>query len=495
VKGALTTNQKGSLLVEILIAVVILSLGISAAILLVFANQTLRVDAKTNNEALLRAQKMIEDARANSRGNFISVNSIATTTTSIYSSSTFVTDHSQCLKEFASFVNWTGDGARQQKIQLKTYLGDVSGSMAMGGDCNIFGPATEWKNPKRFASDTFNPGKPTAIDVLNRIAYLGEDKTPFFMTADTHGAILGQSGGLFISYTNGFTALNKINDLDSIKWQDPITNATKYYVFTAMNTSTNQLKVIDVTDIYNPVNVATTSLSSCVTGSFPEGWRVQYYGKKLYFIARETAGPEFHIFDVSIPSSPVEYGSGCKGYSLNSTVENMQIRDQVIGGISKRFAYLATDQNNRELRVLDVTNPLAITEVPAASQDLPGSQDGQSVFVIGNKLYFGRQSTPSGQDLYVYDISNPPAGLTLLGSQDINAGVIDIRVAGRTIFLITSKSNKEVQIWDNENLSNIKLVKEYNFTNIADKGMDYEADFLYVTGDATPNFQILYDAP
>ena len=114
---------------------------------------------------------------------------------------------------------------------------------------------------------------------------------------------------------------------------------------------------------------------------------------------------------------------------------------------------------------------------------------------IGNKLYFGRQSTPSGQDLYVYDISNPPAGLTLLGSQDINAGVIDIRVAGRTIFLITSKSNKEVQIWDNENLSNIKLVKEYNFTNIADKGMDYEADFLYVTGDATPNFQILYDAP
>jgi len=125
---------------------------------------------------------------------------------------------------------------------------------------------------------------------------------------------------------------------------------------------------------------------------------------------------------------------------------------------------------------------------------LPGAQDGQSVYIVGNKLYFGRQSTPSGPDFYVFNISNPTVGLAQLGSQDIGTGVIGIRVVGSLGFFVTPKVSKEFQVWNISNSASVSLIKEYNFGNVVSQGIDYEPDFVYATGQSTPNFQILYDS-
>ena len=55
---------------EILIAFAVLILSISAVILLAFGNQSIIVDSRTNSEALYKAQKMLEEARAASRQDF-----------------------------------------------------------------------------------------------------------------------------------------------------------------------------------------------------------------------------------------------------------------------------------------------------------------------------------------------------------------------------------------------------------------------------------------
>jgi Tfp pilus assembly protein PilV len=491
-----TKNNKlatGSSTLEILIAFAILSLSMSAVIMVIFGNQSVSVDTETNNEAIYKSKKMLESARALSRQNFSSLLSTTTTETSgniTYSLKLSVTDLTQCKKQATSTATWTIGGTKTQKVELGTYLTDPITALALGGDCIDSPPTSNWDNPQRFASDTMSPGKPTALDELNRFAYLGADKTPFLYIASTTYAVLGQTSGLFLSFTNGFDLLYQPNAIDTVRDQ----STGNIYAYVALASSTKQLAVVNVTTPTSPT-VVYKGLSSCVSGSYPEGYLVYYYKNTLYLTTLYTAGPEFHIFDASNLSNPVEYPIGsvaCKGLELGNSVNDIAVVDQIIGGAVKRYAYMATDESDKELRVFDVTNPLSITEVFAANQNLPGAQNGLSLFIIGNKLYLGRQSTPSGPDLYVYDISNPTLGLTQLGSVDIGTGVLAIRVAGKFAFLATPRVNQEFQVWNISNPGNITNIARYNFGNIVSRGIDYDPDFIYSTGQSTPNFQIIY---
>ena len=490
-----TSPTKGSSTLELLIAFAILTITLTALVSVFFGNQSVSVDTQTSGEALARASRELEKERALVRTDYLSASSTSSTETVgglTYNLSTLVQDLTPCVKIATSTVTWNLGSLRPLSVSLVTYLTDTKGALSLGGDCFVSSPTSGWTNPTLFASDTFSPGKPLALDVLERIAYVAEDKTPFLQIADTSSAILGQTSGLFLSYSNGFVAAGQINALDAIRWINPSTGAVKKYLFAAMNSSAGQLAVYDVTIPTAPTLVATRTLSACVTGSFPEGWYVTAYGNRLYLTTRETAGPELHVFDISTPSAPSELSVGsapCKGFEMNDTVEQFVVRDQVVNGVTKRFFFAATDQNNKELRIFDMTNPLAISET--SNVDLSGNQDGASVYLSGQKLYFGRLSA-TGSELFVYDTSNPLSTLPLLGSKDIGADVLGIRVAGYLAFVATGKTNQEFQVWNVGTLSNITSVAIYNFGNVVGSGVDYEPDYIYATGQSTPNFQILY---
>ena len=83
-KGQLIGKKyiKGMATLEILIAFAVLILCISAVIIVIFGNQSMTVDSQINNEAISKAQKMLEDARATSRFDFNLVNPSTTTETS-----------------------------------------------------------------------------------------------------------------------------------------------------------------------------------------------------------------------------------------------------------------------------------------------------------------------------------------------------------------------------------------------------------------------------
>jgi len=494
-----TISERGSSILEVLIAASILVLSITAATLLVFANQSLKLDSETSDEALYKAKDSMESARARALGDFASVVPILPAPDTIYSKELAVTDVTPCVKEVVGRITWSAEANRPQKIELKTNLADIAGVLALGGDCATKPPGKKWSNPQKFASDNFNPGKPVSIDVLNRTVYMGADTYPFFYIADAGAATPGQSSGLFVNFSNGFTPGYQVNAVDAARWRDPSTGAVKVYVYAAIDSTANQLQVIDVSDIHNPVTVATRSLSPCVipTGSYPQGWRLYYYKDRLYLVTRETAGPEFHIFDVQDPTNPTELGMGaCKGTELTTTINNLVVHEQVISGVIKRFAYAATTLNSGELQVYDVTDPAnvgAISEVSAARQDLPGTQDGQSIYLVGNKIYFGRQSTPSGSDFYIYDASHPTTGLLLLGSKDINTGAIALQIVGKFAFIGTPKTNQEFQVWDISNPVNITNVATYSFPKVVENGTDYEPDFVYLTSAASDSLRIIYN--
>ncbi|PJA34308.1 MAG: hypothetical protein CO184_00280 [Candidatus Zambryskibacteria bacterium CG_4_9_14_3_um_filter_40_16] len=488
--------QSGVVTLEIMIAFAVLILSISAVIMVVFGNQSIIIDTENNSEALRKAVFGLEEARARSGTDFYSI--VTKTEKEFsgaleYTKTLLVENITRCKKQATSTVSWATNNQKTQKIELTTYLTNVAEALALGGDCASEKTNSGWNNPQIFASDNINTSKINTVDVLNGIAYFGTNDSPYIEIADTRNATLVQTGGLLVNFSNNFSASWPINDLDAIEWRNPSTGIIKNFVFVAIATSTNQLNIIDVTDIQNPSLVAERTLNNVdPDGSFPEGYKLFYYKDRLYIGTRETAGAEFHIFNVSDPTNPVEIG---QGISLNITVNDIVIKEQNVNGDIKRFAYLATSQDSGELKVYDVTNfdnSGIITEISQAKQNLTGIQNGQSLYIVGNNLYFGRQSTSNGPDLYVYDISNPQLGLNLLGVGDVETAVTRIVGSGRFVFLATEKNGQEIQVWDISDSSNLSRIKNYNLSQISKLGIDYENNFLYAVGQTTPNFQMIY---
>lgn len=81
--------------------------------------------------------------------------------------------------------------------------------------------------------------------------------------------------------------------------------------------------------------------------------------------------------------------------------------------------------------------------------------------------------------------------MPVLGSQDIGTSVDGIMVDGPLAFLATSKSGKQLQIWNIANLAAISLAQTYNAGTLVSPGMDYEPDRVYLASTASPNFQII----
>jgi hypothetical protein len=492
-------TKDGMSTLELLIAFGVGIIMLTAATMAAFGNQTVVLDASLHHEALGKAARELENARATAFGHFNSLVSTAPVAFDVYTKELVVEDMALCRKRALSRLTWMAGSNRPQKIELTTDVADISGAVARGGDCDTDAPVSSWNNPQSFASDHFNPTDPTAqaeptgIDVLDKIAYMGADTgasgsaAPYLFIADTRGATLGQTDNLFVDFTNGFDAGAPIVALDAVHSINPGTGAMTYYVYAALKRATDQFAVIDVTDMRAPSIVALRPLSG-VSGGEPGGYRIYYYKNRVYILTKYTSGPEFHVFDVSAPANPQELGS----FGLGRTANSLVVRDEAIpslGGVTRTIAYLATDKGSAELTVLDVTNPANITELTNADVALPGIQNGTALYLVGNNLYFGRQSTPGGSDFYIFDATDPYAasgGLPIKAEKDINTGVLWIRVVGHLAFIATPKSKHEFQVWDISGTA-ITQIADHDFPNIAAAGIDYESDIIYAGAGGAGN--------
>lgn len=488
---------------EILIAFAILTLSMTAIIMVVFGNQSVAVDTQTNVEALGKAQALLEEARSLSRQNFSAVVTATSTWTPpgnlTYNVTTSVADITQCKKQATSTVAWK-EGGRTLTISLTTYLGDMAGLLALGGDCDLT-PPNGWTKPRLFDSFKFNPGQPVSLDVLTQVAYVSDDKNKLNIV-DTSVGSLGYSG----PFLSVFDATSTLNDLDAAKWRDPSTGIEKRYVYAARGHSScnsgdthEQLEIIDVTTPATPIYKRSMTLAG-TAGSCPGGWRVFYYDNRVYITSRETGGNEFHVFDVTNPLLPIEMSSG---FQLNGTANDLAVTGVTINGIARRVVFLATDRSTKEVMVLDVTTP----SIPrlVTTIDLGTTNNALSIYLYGGRLYVGRQKTSGAPELFVYNViysadglGNLTVTLNQIGSgTEINADVKSMRISGQLAFLATSLANDEFQVW---NISNPVLVTRVDTSPISlpNKivgGMDYESPYIYVGSQATDPLQVLYSAP
>lgn len=491
--------HQGFSIIEILIAMAIGLIVISGVVAgsggfgsLVGGYQSTVSDSEIHSEALRKVQDSIEHAAATARANYSAV--VSSTTTDCSGGLCYRKELSipiayaaQCQEAIASIVSWVSTQGRVLSVSATTTVVDVPAMLALGGDCDI-GASDGWTKPSLFASYRFNPGQPTAIDVVHRVVYMPDDQGKLNIV-DTNSATLGFSGD-FISPPYDVGVL--VNDIDVAV----STSTGERYAYVARHDTAKQFQIINVSDIGSPSPVASTSLTGVnPLHSSAQGWRVSYYDGYAYVATRYTDGwPEFHIFNVNVPDSPVEAGAGIV---LDTSIYGIVIRDQFVSGTTHRFAYLVTTNNSKEVVVLDVTTPSNIVPITQAYTNIPGNKDGRSIYLHGTRIYIGLESG-TGEDLYVLDASNPlnvTAGLPVLGKVEIGATVNAIRVSGELAFLATSKANDEFQVW---NISNPETaitrveVDPYNVPNKISKGIDIESPYLYAASQANDPLQILY---
>ena len=497
------SRNKGFSTIELLIAFSVGMVFLTAALLVSYSDPTLARQISLDSGQATALDAVLDTNALSTSTNRIGgiVSSLGSNWNTIFSSNSdtsytitpTVTDISPCFKEVIDVTTWNTFGRTGRTMTFGTGIGNLDIAKALGGDCDPFPSGDTWKKPRVFSRHNFNPGKPVSIDVLNRIVYITDDKGRL-QIYDSSSDVLG--GSVNFSITPYIDAGGKqLNAVDVVK------KGSRRYAYVVRDDTTKQFQVIDVTTPGTYTTSASVTLGGTIppTGSFPQGWRVFYYDDKVYVSTRETAGSEFHIFDVTTPMSPIEVGPG---FEINGTANDFFVTSTKINGATYKFAFMATDRSANEVMVVNVTNPSAPSLL--ASIDLPTTNDALSLQLLGNKLYIGRQKTTSGPELFVYTVnfgvsgSSPTVTLTQVGSgAEINFDTTYLRVTSQFAFIGNSLPGSEFSAWDISNPTSGFARIDTSPLNVNNKifGLDYETPYIYVGSQANDSLQILYSAP
>lgn len=438
-------NLKGQSTLEILIALAIITISISAVILVSFGSQSVLIDSQYNNTALYLAKENLEKTRAEARQNFNAANSTSTTD-GVYIKEIIIENLETYKKKIISRVSWQNDLLRPQKIELTTILADWKSAMPPDpNDSGGSGISGNWQNPRTLGSIDLGPGNSaTDLDVVNKIVYLSAEasaqtKPDFFIIDATNG-----QNPFIVSSLNTGKGLNAVD-------------VSGNYAYVANQNNDAQLQIINVSDRANPIVISSFKLPG-VSGSEIYGQSLFYKDSKVYIGIKKAVGPEFHVIDVSDPANPASLGS----FEINDNINDIYVLNQ--------RAYLATDLDGAGLIVLDIANPSAIALLGQSYLS-----DTKSVFVSQpSKTLLG-----PAQDLSIADTGNPSA-IVALGSISAGNAVNNIVAKDYLAFIGSSNSNREFQVINISNPNNPTLWSYFNFSQVA-TGIDYENNLVYVS--------------
>lgn len=478
---------------ELLLSLCIIVIVLSGATQVVMGNTEFAKDTRFSQAALHMADRNIEVAEGELHTDWSGGSAYAGVSEDMYEKTITITDISSCMKEVVSLLDWDYSQLRPGEASITTLVSSPDEVRKMGGNCNTT-PPSDWDHPGSYGAIDFAPsgGQARDIDVVNkgsqRIAFLASyysaTAKPDFMIFD----VTDPTSPSLISEVDLGVTLNSIV-------------AAGEYVFGAADRSTRQLVVIDVSDLALPSALASTTLSG-VSGSYPEGRTIAFYDDTVYVGTRETAGPEFHAFDVGTPSAP-------------SALDSLELTHSIYDiAVANDHAYLATTADAAELIVVDVSNPSNLpdplssgTYYNARATDgvTESARDGTAVFVLGDRAYLGRlgsgQNDADEHEFFILDVSTPTA-ITKLGSLELNLktneNVVGLAVSGRYAFIVANDTNAGFQVWDIDNPSAIvspsSCENKYNYPEKA-TGFDFVDNFGFVSNEANKALRVIYDDP
>lgn len=479
--------KKGVATLEVLIALAVIILCMSAVIMVTFSNQSLIIDSEINNQAIYKSKKMLEDLRSASRFDFNLVNpSSGTEMLGLLSLSKKieVRQVDYFTKQATSTVSWQSNG-RLLSVFQTTLLTSPDG-VSSGGTCSSL-VTGNWKNPVitsyEFGKDLLgdpSSGYPiTAIDVYKGKLFVsvnnsnGNNFPTFFIFNLTNPNV----PTLLTSMDNDPSVKLGVNAISSSDSYSFAASAKQSNFGTCASGTCGQLQIINIS-VTPPVVIKTFKIPG-VTGTAGQSIGMSIVYKKdtatnkeyVYLgLAKTFSGPEFNIIDVTDKLNPVYIGGHNVGNAVNSIV------------IKNQYAYIATP-NTENLTIIDISNPSSPVRVGGYSPT--GGSNGKSVYVVGNNTYLGR--TFGTNEFHILNTANP-ASISITAIKDIGTGVDtsinSLFVKDYLAFMIT---NTKFQVWNISDPTNIipwtqnNLISEFkDLPGGKGTAMDCEGDYIFV---------------
>jgi Tfp pilus assembly protein PilV len=451
--------ENGQSSLEVLIALTILVLAISAAIIVGFGNQSATVDIQLNNRAVYLARQELETLRANARQDFSLVAS-STSQDGVYTKEITVNDIGTYSKEVTAKLTWQVGLVRTKELTLSTVITDWRTAYEQAGTGDGGGGTSgDWTNPVTAGVFDLGPGNEgTDIAIRNQTVFIvgeaSDAKKHDFFSVDVTNI---NSPSLLASIDTG-------PGLESIAlWND--------YAYLASDDTGGQLQVIDISNPNSPALVATSSLLS--NG---EIGRAVFAKSDYAYIGTgmSDTGAELQIFDVSNPGSPVRVATVEIGDHVNDIY------------VFKDRAYVATSKADKELIVYDVTNPGSPQEL--GSYDHAGGT-GRSVFVTAlGTAHIGVSNT------YLIMDTTDLGSISVTGSYGAGGQVNDLYIRDTLAFLGTANNNSEFQVINIEAPANPTLHSGFNFPQVA-TGVTYRSNVVYVSVRSNDALRIITSTP
>jgi hypothetical protein len=485
---------------EIVIALAIISFTVGSITLLSYEGQSALLSGDIHDEAIARAETLLENARVDAHTDERYTTDVSTSSDGTISSSLTIGDSvydPYAVRLASAHVWWKDRMGATQSITIASMLTDYMNAQAydtcgaLGGDwthvainnhsirAGALLPATP---PTGHTYSIANPV--TSIDVYRGIMSVAIGTTSnklndSFFVFDIHDP------NNWIFKGGADTNSASIDGIESIASNGSYVFAANGHTanFKTCHTSAScaQLQVIDITKPTGPSVVANLTIPTS-TAPFLNGSGGQAVGKTITVIGnyaylgltKSASGPEFNIIDVHDPIHPVWVG----GYAVGAGVSSIDVR--------RGYASIATDSSTHELLILDVRDPAnPIFQSAYNVYDNKGWGNGSSVFVIGTTTYLGLTFAAGAPDLYTLntiDRSIPK----VISTATASSSIIGLIVRPKNAFLLTT-SGQTLQVD-----SGLDQVAPQRINTIALPGngrtIDCEQNTLYVGSNGNGGF-------
>lgn len=483
-----TMRARGLSTLEVLLAFTVLTLALSAVIMIVFGNQSLAITTRAMHEALYVGRSAVD---VNQSG-FDSLVSATYTVDTIFEVSRTVRDQTPCVKEVSADVRWS-ETARP--LSLASLAVGFDAITARGNDCDVVPFHNEWDMVSRvpttietsgtyFDGSSYVLGDVTAMDVhhFDGVPYVvfgadgGDDDAAsdiWIMSLADYNNPRVVDAMIPVNTPGRITAVDFIDEYIYAGGVDAAGNAYLY--------------VFSVSDEFGLEQRARIALPGVnVLGNDGNVGTVYFYDNRVYVgIDRNVVGAELHVYDVTdrenpTPQSAIDFGG--------HNVHDLAVRDG--------YLFVASSDETGEVTIMSASDPRL---QDATFVDLLGDADAETLTITGDTLIVGREGdTAFGMtEVTYYRIVGSPPTLELLTGYDFGPEfdggyygttdyVMDV-VAKENFVFVTTKEGNDGLFYILELQSGL-LAESCNTIprnpNELYRGIDTYGDYVFIGGNS-----------
>lgn len=451
---------KGFSLVEVLLAVVVLALTVTALVgAIIYGQQTTAVAGALSRavfvaeEGLEAARNMRDSAYANltagTSGLAISANkwifSGSSDVTDIFTRQVSVVPVDSVRNRVTTTITWQQTLSRSGTMSLVTYLTNWrrsgSGSVPQVPETTL---------------DLPGPGSGTEIALYTSggsiyaiVGRISSSDKELYVVDVTSPATPTITGSLEIG--------SSVNDLKVI--------GSNVYLATTDNSA--ELQVVSLAVPTLPVLIGSLNL-----GGNADAQTIAGSGSNVYIGRASSSEPEINSVTIAVPALPVslstlEVGDTVWKLSLDSTGS---------------YLYVAGGNNSKEFSIVSISNPLSISEV--GSINISGTSDGTAIEKVANYAAIGLDDG----NFYMIDATTPSAPTLISSALDIGNKINDLVIGpgDNYIFAGSSTVNQEITIID---ISTPTTPASFTTVNLSNEvtGLIWESTANRIYGTATNN--------